>query len=1200
MSLTFNLTFVCCFVIHISDLKIPGTKIFNSQHGNGWTYSICSENNNELTDSLLSINSSTGAVYLDQDIQCDKYDNPLFYSVISKRSSSLDTSFNITITPLKVVLEGHKCPVLNHRKFGRRKEIDLHQILIQKRFSNKCFSKYQNIISLLDYVVFDHYSCKVLEASFDHPDISFYTETGAIITSNQICFKNSNILISANFIVSCPRTGLESFPFKINLFNMEESDSSDSMSFQEIVLNTNVHQRYRRQTTNHSPAFDQSRYTASVKEEQNPGLTVITITAQDPDNGDAGTLTYTMSAQSDQRSSEMFSINPVTGTVNTTKILDRELIPIHYFQVIATDNGHPKRNDFSLLSISVLDVNDHKPVFDQNVYYQNMEENVQLGTTVVTIRAKDDDQGINADIKYRILNPSGNNEAFMIDPSSGSITTKQDINREVVDNYMLLVQAMDNAAVTSRMSSTATVNIRVTDLNDNKPKFNQSSYKISISEDHAYSADTVIATVYATDADTGVNKDITYDIIGDTGNTFSVNRITGQLSLLKRLDYELVKEYVVNIRATDGGSPPEISTVTVTVDVEDVNDNDPEFYSPPYQESVLENVPINSTVLFVAAHDADSNDNGKIEYSITEKPTNFPFRINPSNGEILVKTMLNREIVANYDFVVMAKDKGNPPRQVTTQVHITIRDVNDNQPNFTKKVYEATVPEDAGITQRIINVLATDADAGENSLVTYSIQSGDNQGMFRISLLNGEGLITLAKKLDFKVQSQYILMVRATDSGGLFDTTEVQIKVLDTNQNRPEFQGTPYTFTVDEDTPIGTSVFKVNAFDTDSGENALVSYQLHDTTNFVVDPNTGDITTRIKLDREEMQGTTFVVTASDHGIPALTATTDIQVQIGDINDNSPIFLQNSYVTSVLEDATVGTLVDQISATDKDIGKNAQITYTFDNGNSGNGAFEIDAGSGKIRTAKDLDRETVAIYHLKAFAKDSGIPSRSTAVNITINIEDVNDNAPIFPQEIREIYVKENTPLRSIIDKFSASDPDDGINAIVDYELVSTLDYLDFELDYKPGEMAQLKNLVVFDYESSKKTYEIKVLATSTPFFKPMIIKIHVQDINDNKPVLKDFTIIFNNYDEKFITGVIGRVPAYDPDVNDRLEYEFTAGNEASYLHLNKSTGEITLDDRLNSDVPRNGTIQVKVSGEYCTSIMNSLLPPSPIQNNGQR
>jgi hypothetical protein len=108
MSLTFNLTFVCCFVIHISDLKIPGTKIFNSQHGNGWTYSICSENNNELTDSLLSINSSTGAVYLDQDIQCDKYDNPLFYSVISKRSSSLDTSFNITITPLKVVLEGHK------------------------------------------------------------------------------------------------------------------------------------------------------------------------------------------------------------------------------------------------------------------------------------------------------------------------------------------------------------------------------------------------------------------------------------------------------------------------------------------------------------------------------------------------------------------------------------------------------------------------------------------------------------------------------------------------------------------------------------------------------------------------------------------------------------------------------------------------------------------------------------------------------------------------------------------------------------------------------------------------------------------------------------------------------------------------------------------------------------------------------------
>lgn len=1180
VSIYFHFSFIFGAVVYVSEKQIPGTILFESNQGKGWTYSLDSETLNDVTNQVLTINSSTGAVYLNSIINCKQYENPLYYNIISKRSSTLNRSANLTSIPLTLVLEGQNCVVPNHRKIGRRKQ-DIYTFVIQKNFLNKCLIKYQNIIILDDFTYFHHYLCDIVDVEFDIPSFLFNKNRGAIVTSETHCFQSNNITLSGNFIVSCSKSATQTVPYKVYIFNMQQKGSLDSVFFKEINLHLSNHRRFKR-TTNQSPSFGQTQYTANVKEEQNPGITVIRVTATDPDNGDAGTLTYSMTAQNDQRSDDMFAINPITGTVNTTKKLDRELIQTHYFLVRAVDNGHPQESDYTLLIIKVEDVNDHKPVFDQNVYYQDLKENVQLGTTVITVRATDGDLNDNAVITYRILNPTGNNEAFMIDPSLGGITTKQHIDRETIDAYQLLVQATDNADVTSRMSATATVNIKVIDENDNKPQFNQSSYSVSIWEDHNYSTDPVIATVYATDSDAGTNKDITYDIIGDTGNTFSVNRITGQLSLLKSLDYETIKEYVVNIRATDGGSPPEISTVTVTVNVRDVNDNDPEFYSAPYQESVLENVAINSSVLYVAAHDKDSGQNGEIEYSIQNQPANFPFYINSKNGEILVRLALDREAVENYNFIVMAKDKGNPARSVTASVQITVRDVNDNQPQFIKKFYNATVPEDLPRTQRVVTVMATDADAGENALITYTIHSGDNLGMFRISPLNGEGLITLAGELDYKVQNRYILMVRATDSQGLFDTAEVQIEVLDTNQNRPEFQGTPYTFKVDENTEIGKSVYKVLALDKDSGENARISYKLHDTTNFAIDENTGIITTRVNLDREQMQGTTFVVTASDHGKPALTATTDIQVHVGDINDNAPVFSPASYTAGVKEDATVGTLVVQITATDKDVDKNAQIVYTFEHGNSGNGDFEIDQGSGKIRTAKMLDRETIPIYHLKAYAKDLGVPSMSTDVNITINILDVNDNAPDFGQEKKVIYVAENTPVKTVIDYFSANDPDEGVNAIIDYELIPEKDHLSFDLEYKLGEPAKLRNLVNFDYESDKKKYEVIVFARSIPYFSKLDITIYVQDVNDNKPILKDFTIIFNNFKEKFITGVIGRVPAFDPDETDRnkLVYNFTAGNEAKFLKLNSTSGEITLDDRLNSDIPRNGTLQVRVSGEY--------------------
>ncbi|KAK3103500.1 hypothetical protein FSP39_019658 [Pinctada imbricata] len=855
----------------------------------------------------------------------------------------------------------------------------------------------------------------------------------------------------------------------------------------------------------------------------------------------------------------------------------------HFFSVLAVDNAREPRTAQAMLEITVRDINDKAPVFESNVSYQDISESIAVGSPVLTVKATDDDAGPNAEVRYFLINSGPPNDVFLIDPTEGTITTRSSLDRENIASYKLLIRATDQGPSSSRKSATATVNVRLIDENDNYPQFTQRTYHVNVSEDYNYSQNPIIITVNATDLDDGINKDIYYAIFGgNTQETFAVNRLTGAISIQRSLDYEETQQFQLSVRAQDGGQPPLTNSTTVVVDILDVNDNDPQFYSSPHIGTVLESASINSTVLNVQARDADSGRNQELVYSIIDAPANLPFFI--VNGEIKVKSALDREQGSNYEFVVKAQDRGIPPRSATSRVQITVRDVNDNSPVFDPKFYNVTVAEDLQVSSRIISLTATDADSGDNSFITYSIRRGNENNVFRMTTANGEGLISLIRELDYKTQNVYILTVLAVDPGNLNDTATVQINVLDTNQHKPAFQGTPYTTYVDENIGIGTSIYKVLAIDQDVGENARVSYQILGNTDFQIDANTGEITTRIELDRETKLSYNFEVTAHDNGQPSLTATEMVTIFVQDVNDNSPEFTypdsQDSFVGSIAEDARPAQSVLTVAATDRDKGPNALIRYKFlETTDPHFGDFDIDSASGVVRVAKSLDRETVAQYRYTAVATDSGVPPRSSSVLVTINIEDVNDNPPIFDDIV--VKVAENTPIGSVIAQISAVDPDEGINAQIEYEKVGGRDMNSFDLDFRPGGPAILKNRIDLDFESLPNQYEVMIRAKSDPFFKDAKVYIQVQDINDNEPILKDFTIIFNNYVYKFISGPIGRVPATDPDEidRDRLRYEIVAGNEASFIHLNQTTGELTLDYRLNSDVPRNGSVEIKVSGK---------------------
>ena len=234
-------------------------------------------------------------------------------------------------------------------------------------------------------------------------------------------------------------------------------------------------------------------------------------------------------------------------------------------------------------------------------------------------------------------------------------------------------------------------------------------------------------------------------------------------------------------------------------------------------------------------------------------------------------------------------------------------------------------------------------------------------------------------------------------------------------------------------------------------------------------------------------------------------------------------------------AEVDRFVRRVSAVDADAGLNGRVWYTFDGGEDGDGAFSMDPTSGVVRTSRVLDRETVAQYQLLALAVDRGSPTRSSSVTVVVDVDDINDNPPMFDTDRIQLYIAENSPIGSTVGEVRARDPDAGRNAEIKYSIVGGPDAENFTMVASPAEhRAELMTRVDLDYESPKKKYQLTVRASSMTLQTDIPVIIHVVDTNDNAPVLKPFSVVFNNYKNHFPGGPIGRVPAVDADVNDQV------------------------------------------------------------------
>uniref|UniRef100_A0A8C7W051 Cadherin EGF LAG seven-pass G-type receptor 1 n=1 Tax=Oncorhynchus mykiss TaxID=8022 RepID=A0A8C7W051_ONCMY len=1121
----FNVPLLGCFELHLSETLQTGTVLANLSLGPGWTYKIDRTLTPKYIQNFLQVEWQEGALRVYRKVDCVRLlRNPVPVYI---RIGSL-TSENFVLTHFNTFVHGQDCFIKYKRKSTIGK-LDIHISYLSKLEATSCLSAGNLLVNVT----------KLLPA-----------------------FTDRSVRVSVRV--------------SLRLVTVVEGETHGQLSSSHTIQIVPGKWNHRkRRNVNTPPQFQLPNYQVSVPENEPSGTRVITLKATDPDDGEAGRIEYGMEALFDSRSNDFFVINPQTGAITTVQPLDREVKDTHVFKVMVTDNGSPRRSATSYLTVTVSDTNDHGPVFEQTEYRVTIRENVEVGFEVMTIRATDGDAPSNANMVYKIVNGDGVNAGFEIDPRHGLVRIRERPDRETMSQYQLIVEANDQGKDPEPRSATATVNISVEDENDNYPQFSEKRYVVQIPENVAVNSK--VTQVQATDKDEGNNAKVHYSIIsGNVKGQFYIHSPTGVIDVINPLDYEMIREYNLRIKAQDGGRPPLINgTGMVVVQVVDVNDNAPMFVSTPFQSTVLENVAIGYSVIHIQAIDADSGDNARLEYHLTDTSPGFPFTINNSTGWITVATELDRETTEFYTFGMEARDCGTPAMSSSASVSITVLDVNDNIPTFTEKVYSLKINEDAVVGTSVLTVTAVDRDV--NSVVTYQISSGNTRNRFAITSQSGGGLITLALPLDYKQERQYVLTVTASD-GTRFDMAQVFINVTDANTHRPVFQSANYQVMISEDRPVGSIVVIISATDEDTGENARITYIMEDNVpQFKIDPDTGAITTQMEIDYEDQASYTLAIVARDNGIPQKSDTTYVEIIILDANDNTPQFLRDMYQGTVFEDAPVYTSVLQISASDRDSGSNGRLSYTFQGGDDGEGDFFIEPYSGIIRTARKLDRENVPVYTLKAFAVDKGIPPLKAAVDIQVSVLDINDNAPVFEKDELFIYVEENSPVGSVVARISATDPDEGTNAQIMYQIVEGNIPEVFKLDIFKGDLTALTDL---DYES-RTEYVIVVQATSAPLVSRATVHIRLVDINDNDPVLQNFEIIFNNYvtnkSNSFPSGIIGKVPAHDPDVSDKLHYSFESGNELNLLVLNAVTGELKLSRDLDNNRPLEAPMTVSVS-----------------------
>ncbi|XP_035227160.1 fat-like cadherin-related tumor suppressor homolog isoform X3 [Stegodyphus dumicola] len=508
-------------------------------------------------------------------------------------------------------------------------------------------------------------------------------------------------------------------------------------------------------TNDNPPVCLKSKYIEKISEAIPPYSYILTVEASDADDGKNALQLYSLTGAG----ATDFVIDSATGIIKTVKNLDREQQSRYFLKSHVQDKGHLEWTCTSLIEIHLEDVNDNAPQFTQPIFTVAVAEDVPVGSLISKIHAVDKDLGASRKISYSFVsNPLGQ---FEINSKTGIVRLKRSLDRETESEYNLTVQATDHGI--PPLSSTVLLSISVLDVNDNPPEFMNKMMYATVSE--SVPVGTGIIVVHATSEDIGINAEISYSIIGgDEQGVFEISAVTGQVKLVKSLDYEFVRDYFLTVQAVDGGTPPLSNQAVVNITVTDANDNAPVFSQPSYRAIIREDAVVGSQVIQVLANDADSAPNAQLSFSLISGDDNKHFAIDSSSGYIKVAKTLDREMIPNYVLQVLCSDSGIPQLSSTAYVNIDVSDVNDNAPMFSQSNYTAIIQEGRPLGYTVLKFTIIDADAPPNTgPFLLEILSGNEDGAFR--LVQQDASLRTAIKFNHKKKDKYVLQLKVSDNG---------------------------------------------------------------------------------------------------------------------------------------------------------------------------------------------------------------------------------------------------------------------------------------------------------------------------------------------------------------------------------------------------------------------------------------------------
>ncbi|KAG8310603.1 hypothetical protein J6590_060810 [Homalodisca vitripennis] len=751
------------------------------------------------------------------------------------------------------------------------------------------------------------------------------------------------------------------FRKKIGILMKSSNGIVTSCAFKEILIESQHGQLY-------VPTFFQDKVVLKI-----------------PENTAVGSLVYKVYTKDEipvlfsmPNSSPWISIDPLTGWMSVTSPLDREAHEELEIVVIATHQHITSLSSGCSILIYLTDYNDNPHIFNQDVYNVAVKEDAALESVLVQLALTDPDKDrgtLTWDTGDPTFGVTANFELVLLWP----------LDREKTPSYVLNVTASDGV-----FTATTRVNVLVIDVNDERHRCLHPIYNVSILE--SQSPGYLVTTVLTSDPDLETN--LIYRLSGLGSEKFSIDN-HGEVRLRHFLDRETSSGYLLEATALDPTHPDWLCTSRIQMKIEDVNDNSPSFTINNETITMTEDAVVGMIVTKLQFLDFDEGENRQVHYTLVDSAGLF--NVSSNTGILSLIRPLQSSPGSVHYVTAKVSDHGRPSLTSLTTLQVIVLGMNDDPPLLVSGAYHVSVSEDTPVFTSLLDIKAFSDDVERKFNVIYTILEGNGHGEFDVD--KRTGALSTCKTLDFESRQVYQLLILATSVGdsSLTSYVSVNVTVLDANDNPPIFKITRYTLQIREDVEVGQMILKVDADDVDSGRNGLVLFSLDEISRryFGIDSLSGVLMVGSHLDRENVARHDVLVLATDQGIPALSSTATVTIDVLDVNDNPPIFLHPNATAVLQADRLPGWAVFHFAVSDADQLDQSSFTPLSFHLTSGNEKemFRVDP-DGTLRTTDKLNVRLGDSFKLTIKVEDGGrLPVLHSSTWIYIKVVEPSKHPP---------------------------------------------------------------------------------------------------------------------------------------------------------------------------------------------------------------